>query len=241
MSGVKVVRRVLDEHVVDGRRLGRHVEHDPRSRDFAFKVDAPAKVELIAVEHKRYGSIFDQGNLGSCTGNAAAGAKNTEPLYHSGSAHTLTESGAKDLYSLASRLDGLSDGYWPPTDTGSSGLAVAKAAKQQGIIGSYSHAFDMDAALAALQAGPVITGVDWYEGFDEPDPGTGLVVIAGQVRGGHELVARGYEPAASPDDALILLDNSWGTGWGLSGHFKWTVATWRKLLDAQGDVTVLNP
>lgn len=232
-----VFTAIIDEHVTEGKRLGRHVEHDPRSRDYAYEI--PAGLTLVAVEHKRHGSLFNQGQLGSCTGNALCGAKNTEPLYHSGSSHLIAEAGAVDIYSLATRLDGLSDGYYPPTDTGSSGLAVAKAAKQEGMIGSYSHAFDMDAALAALQAGPVITGVAWYEGFDTPDA-NGLVKISGQIRGGHEIVARGYEPAPSPDDSLILLDNSWGTAYGDNGHFYWTVATWKQLLAQQGDVTILG-
>lgn len=236
-----VHRLALVEEVVEGKRLGRHVEHDPRSRAFAYEIPAGAGA-LVAVEHRRHGGIFNQGALGSCTGNAAAGAKNTEPFYHSGSAPLIYEAGAVDIYSLATRLDGLSDGYYPPNDTGSSGLAVAKAMKQEGMIGSYQHAFDMAAALAALQAGPVITGVNWYEGFDSPDA-NGLVKIAGQVRGGHEIVARGYQPgqAADGSDALILLDNSWGTGYGKSGSFYWTVATWQQLLAEQGDVTILQP
>ena len=227
----------LNEFVVDGKRLGRHVEHDPRSRDYAYEATAGA---LVAVEHVRHGSIFNQGSLGSCTGNAACGAKNTEPLYHSGSSHLIAEAGAVDVYSLATRLDGVSDGYYPPKDTGSSGLAVAKAMKQEGMIGSYRHAFDMAAALPALQAGPVITGIPWFEGFDSPDS-NGLVKIAGQVRGGHEIVARGYQPAANPGDALVKLDNSWGTTFGVAGSFYWTVSTWQSLLDQQGDVTVLLP
>jgi hypothetical protein len=237
VSGDAVLRRIIDETVDPERRLGRHVEHDPLSREYAYEAAAAA---LVAVTHARHGGILNQGNLGSCTGNAAAGAKNTEPVYHSGSTHLIPESGAVDLYSLATRLDGLSDGYYPPTDTGSSGLAVCKAMKQEGMIGSYQHAFSMAAALSALQAGPVITGIDWYEGFDDPDA-NGVVKIAGQIRGGHEVVARGYEPGASPGDALILLDNSWGTSWGDSGHFYWTVATWQTLLDNQGDVTILTP
>lgn len=228
---------LLEEHIIEGKRLGRHIEHDPRSRNFAYEATVAT---LVPVEHKRHGGIFNQGQLGSCTGNAACGAKNTEPLYHAGSTHLIVEAGAVDIYSLATRLDGLSDGYWPPHDTGSSGLAVSKAMKQEGMIGSYQHAFDMDAALAALQAGPVITGVNWYEGFDTPDA-NGLVKISGQIRGGHELVARGYQPAANPDDALIKLDNSWGTSWGLNGSFFWTVATWRTLLSEQGDVTIFAP
>jgi hypothetical protein len=242
-KSVIVERAVLVEHIIEGKRLGRHVEHDPRSRDYPYRIpEGISASTLVAVEHKRHGSIFDQGQLGSCTGNALAGAKNTEPEYHSGSTHLLAESGAKLIYSLGTQLDGLSDGYWPPTDTGSSGLAVSKAAKYLGLIGSYSHAFDMTAALAALQAGPVITGVPWYEGFDSPDA-NGLVKIAGQIRGGHEIEALGFEPGSDTvnfTDALIKIANSWGTGWGQAGYFYWTVATWRELLAQQGDVTILG-
>jgi hypothetical protein len=231
-----VIRKILEEHAVEGKRLGRHIEHDPRSRDYAYEVFVKA-ADLHAVEHVRRGDILNQRHLGSCVGNAAAGAKNTEPLYD-GDDHILHEDGAVDIYSLATRLDGLSDGYYPPDDTGSSGLAAAKAMKQQGMIGSYQHAFGIDAALSALQVGPVITGVGWYQGFDTPNA-DGLVKIAGQIRGGHELVARGYQPAPNPDDALIKLDNSWGPAFGVNGSFYWTVAIWKRLLAEQGDVTIL--
>jgi hypothetical protein len=109
-----------------------------------------------------------------------------------------------------------------------------------GWIRGYSHAFSLDDALGALQKGPVITGVSWYEGFDHPDE-SGLVNITGQIRGGHEIVARGYQTATNPNDSLILLDNSWGTSYGKSGSFFWTVATWRSLLSNQGDATILIP
>lgn len=83
-----VKRVALVEQVVAGKRLGRHVEHDPRSRAYAYEIP-DGLTSLLAVEHKRHGGIFNQGQLGSCTGNAACGAKNTEPLYHSGSSHQL--------------------------------------------------------------------------------------------------------------------------------------------------------
>src|SRR5581483_9492938 len=99
--------------------LGRRVEHDPRSRLFPFTAEAPAKLRTVA--HRSYGLPLDQGQLGSCTGNAAAGALNTVPLHRTGG-RVLTETQARDLYALATRLDGF-EGEWPPTDTGSSGLA----------------------------------------------------------------------------------------------------------------------
>lgn len=230
MATEGIVRVHLAEEVVAGKRLGRHVEHDPRSR--AYGVDVATGAPLQLVVHRRHGGIFNQLKIGSCTGNAAAGAINTEPVYHSG-ARVLHEADAVRLYQAATLLDSI-PGSYPPDDTGSTGLAVAKAAHNMGLISSYRHAFGIAQALAALQLGPVITGTAWYESFDQPDD-HGIVQIGGQVRGGHEYVAVGYDPATD----LVMFDNSWGRGWGLHGAFYYTSRTWATLLEQQGDVTVL--
>lgn len=151
------VRRIEEHSIGHGGRLGRHVELDPRSRAFAV----PAAADTITkVRHRRYG-ILDQGDLGSCTGNAITGCLNTLPLHITGT-HLKTEADAVRLYSEATRLDSF-QGAYPPEDTGSSGLAACKAAKNEGLISGYRHAFSVEAALTALMSGPVITGVNWYE------------------------------------------------------------------------------
>lgn len=237
MSNKQYVTRHLEERPGEGGRLGRHVEHDPRSLDFGFGVSISP---LKQVRHRRHGNPFDQGDLGSCTGNAAAGLVNTEPFVSPTHPHTLLkEADAVKLYELATQLDDY-PGQYPPDDTGSSGLAVAKAARQKGYIRAFRHAFSIDEALSALQVMPVITGVSWYEGFDKPDP-TGRVKLSGEIRGGHEFEVIGYSPSDSPGDAMIEAVNSWGPNWGKGGHFFFTVSTWYDLLHAEGDVTVLVP
>jgi hypothetical protein len=227
---VTVVARHIGEHRVAGKRLGRHVAHDPRSRAYpAARSAAP----LRPVLWRRHGGALNQHSLGSCTGNAAAGCVNTEPFYRP--RHLLHEDDAVSLYAKATLLDGF-DGAYPPLDTGSTGLAVAKACVDAKLAGGYSHAFGIDHALAALQLAPVITGVDWYESFDTPNA-DGLVTIAGQVRGGHEFEVSGYDPASG----LVAAWNSWGTRWARRGMFFMAAATWAQLLAAQGDVTVLAP
>lgn len=241
LEGAGVVLVELPEEVVEGKRLGRHVEHDPRSRDYPFM--APQTVPIQNVLWPRLSGPFDQGQIGSCTGNATAGAVNTKPLHgaHPASNKILVEADALKIYEMATHLDS-SPGSYPPDDTGSSGLAAAKAAKKLGLIGSYQHAFNLHAALQALMHGPVITGVAWYEGFDNPDSND-EVFISGQVRGGHELEVRGFSLGRSADysDSLVIAENSWGPNWGNAGMFSFTVATWAQLLAEQGDVTVLVP
>jgi len=224
----------LDEIVVPGKRLGRHIEHDPRSLAHPFGVVVEA-ASLRTVHHRRYGAPFNQGNLGSCTGNAAAGAMNTAPFHRTG--HLLDEKDAVALYELATTFDD-SPGQYPPDDTGSSGLAAAKALQTRSLISAYKHAFSVEEAVSALQLTPVITGVSWYEGFDTPDS-HGHVSVSGQVRGGHEFELIGFQHASSLEDSVVIAENSWGANWGMAGRFNFTVATWRQLLAEQADVTIL--
>jgi hypothetical protein len=229
----EVYTRKIEEHVVPGKRLGRHVRHDPKSRMFAY--DAKQE-ELREVHHRRYGGPFDQGQIGSCTGNASAGVLNTVPV-HIPRHRLMTETDAVRIYSKATIIDPY-DGSYPPDDTGSDGLSVAKACLAEGLIREYDHAFGIDQALAALQERPFITGVNWYESMDEPDE-HGFVTVAGQVRGGHEFEALGFIPRAIHDQDIIIFENSWSMEWGKRGRFYMRVPDFARLLDEEGDVTIL--
>lgn len=217
----------IGERQVVGKPLGRHVNHDARSRDFPYLGSGL----LHAVLWHRAGLAFNQGELGSCTGNALCGALNTDPL-HRPRERLKKEADAVKVYEAATLIDPF-PGSYPPTDTGSSGLAVCKVAKRLGWISSYRHCFSLTSALTALMHGPVITGVNWYEGFDTPDS-HGTVRATGEVRGGHEFEVVGYDPATD----LVVAWNSWGPSWGVHGRFRFHSSTWARLLGEAGDVTV---
>ena len=82
---------------------GRHVFHDPASRFYAVQWEkTPGHIV-----HERHIPILDQGQLGSCTGNAGTGALGTSPFFETAPvrAVTLDQPFAVGLYGQATHLD----------------------------------------------------------------------------------------------------------------------------------------
>lgn len=220
--------------------LGRHVDHDPRSLNYAHGV--LPKTAIKSVDWTRRATIFDQGQLGSCTGNAAAGLLGTDSAACTG-ATSVTVAGtvvpvdedlAVRVYELATELDNIS-GTYPPDDTGSSGLGAAKALKKLGLATGYTHAFSLTALKSALQNGPVMVGTVWLESMFEPTAAGNVIVDQGsQVAGGHEYVISAYDQGSRQ----FRMDNSWGASWGVAGSAWLREEDVQWLLSQQGDVTV---
>lgn len=234
-----VFTRLLPEVHDQGVRLGRHDEKDPRSKNFKEPTKLLDRFSLTRypILWQRFSPILDQGQLGSCTGNAMAGALGCAPFSSNGTeADKFDEAFAVKLYSRATVIDKFAGSY-PPEDTGSSGLAVAKAARELGLIKSYTWAFSTSGLISALRNGPVIVGVPWYDGFFYPDA-DGFVWPAGSTVGGHEFLIRGFYPGGPDGSGYFWCDNSWSTSWGKRGSFHITVKTWDRLRAQGADVTV---
>ena len=222
----------IPEQIVPGKRLGRHLHHDPRSLSYLV----PETTTPTTAMWTRRVPVFDQGDLGSCTGNAAAGVLGTSPFYETLPAGLVDdENEAVKLYSSATALDSY-PGAYPPDDTGSDGLSVAKAAQKAGLISGYQHITSVAAAQTAIKTGPFIVGCNWYTSMDNPDA-NGLVKVSGTVRGGHEFECHGYDATAD----LWWFTNSWGTSYGKNGTFCMSSASFARLLSEQGDATVFTP
>lgn len=175
----------------------------------------------------------DQGELGSCTGNAMAGVLMTAPLWMPG--RNLTEVDAVALYKAATKLDNV-PGNYPPTDTGSSGLGVMKAAVKLNYITGYAHSFSLDQLQGSLTLRPGILGINWYDSFDKPNAdGECPMGAAAKVRGGHEVQLFGIDTKKE----RVWCYNSWGPTWGgrKNGTFYLSYKTLNRLLGEQGDAT----
>lgn len=144
----------------------------------------------------------------------------------------FTEADAVSIYSAATRIDD-APGVYPPTDTGSAGLYVAKVAKARGFIRSYAHCFGFDHFAAAMQVSPMIVGIDWYAAMNDPDK-TGLIRVRGALEGGHEILVRGL----NVEKKRVRIRNSWSDGWGMAGEADISFADFTLLLSWQGDLTV---
>jgi hypothetical protein len=205
---------------------------------YGIKIHDGAKPK--SVKWPRLGKILNQGDIGACTGFAMAGCLQCSP--HSTSKERASEYDydyGMRLYSRATHLDKFA-GHYPPDDTGSSGNAVAKAARGLGEITGYRWAFSTHGMLTALQRGPVITGTVWTDVMTRPDK-HGFVHARGSVLGGHEWLIRGCHLGSTDDDRYLIADNSWGTGWGIRGSFFVSLSDWEILRRQLADVTIPSP
>lgn len=215
--------------------LGRNLNHDPRSLQYKFDGSA---VTLVSARWTRHVPSFDQGHVGSCTGNAAVGCVATSPYFETLPANTeLDEAVAVSVYSDATKIDN-APGSYPPDDTGSNGLSVAKVLQSRGLISGYTHAFSLNDTLAALTLHPVIVGTNWYHSMFHPDV-NGMLTIAPNdyVVGGHEYILDEIDV----DRQVVGMQNSWGDSWGVKGRAYISFDTLGRLLSEQGDATVFVP
>lgn len=226
-------------------RLGRHVHHDSRSLKYEFLPrDATPKGKNTFWDSGT--APLNQGEVGSCTGNATAQWLNTNfanavrKLTHKNK--FLVEADALAIYSLGTRLDD-GPGTYPPDDTGCSGIYVAQAGEKLGYLDSYKHTFSFAALQAALETTPTINGTVWTKTMFTAH--NGLVKVGkltdSNIAGGHEYLAAGIDWT----EEVFVFRNSWGDqdawpGCKPGGYFAIGFADYRKLLAEQGDVTVLH-
>jgi len=210
------------------------------TRDHPYRLTGATQSNIVDL--RQYcSSIEDQGKLGSCTGNAIAGAIE---LLHKRQNRTLDISrlfiyyyerkfiGTVNYDSGAYIRDGIKACYtygaptenlWPyniskfrmqPHKT-----AIVDALKRK--VTSYQRALDFNQVIDSITSGyPVTIGFNVYSSFDSPAVAkTGFMpypdVNKERLLGGHAVLLVGY----NKDNNIFIARNSWGTRWGDNGYF----------------------
>lgn len=213
-------------------RLGRHIVHDPRSRRFA--VSAPREVAVKRSFRHRVFSPTPLPNqtIGNCTGVDQCVRADAQGNRIQGVILGMPD--AVKLYERATQLDPF-EGTYPPDDTGSSGLAAAKAATEAGIIERYEWVFGgADQVLATLRDRPVGVGTRWHRDMFTPEPNTFLVRPTGPIVGGHQWAVIGWNQRYQAFEGMCW----WGDDFGSHGMFRIRKDDLATLLADDGDAHV---
>lgn len=203
----------------------------------AIPTRLPVKIDL----RKHCSPVEDQGQLGSCTANALAGAleflelKQNQPLVdlsrlfiyynervieHSvrQDAGAMLRDGIKSL----AKQGVCSETAWP--------YVISRFAKKpsppcyaqakQHTIANYQRLSNTDEMRACLASGyPFVFGFTVYESFESGAVArTGILNMpktSERAIGGHAVCAVGYDDVAQ----RFIVRNSWGSTWGKGGYF----------------------
>jgi hypothetical protein len=214
--------------------MGRLFAPDPRDADFrARSMQAAALGAPVVRRRQRYflppqrGDWRAQGQVSSCTEHALTNKLCGWPRPRHLASLPWQQ---HQLYYEAQRVD-----EWPGENyEGTSGRAVCRVARDYGLVSAWWNAFTVDEVLDLLLAdnadwnhvGPVIIGVNWYEGMLDLDA-AGFVHVTGQVVGGHEVCLIG----ANAGTETLFGINSWDS----MRLFRLRFADLRRLLDEDGD------
>lgn len=216
----------------------------PDQRDFHFAAPPAVQASLPPAVDLRPNCppVYDQGQLGSCTGNGVAGVLQFDAMKE-GQADTSTPSrlfiyyneraieGTVDSDSGAQIRDGIKtvaslgacdETLWPYDIAAFAKKPPAKcytAAKSDRAI-SYSRVSQsLSNMKGCLASGfPIVFGFTVYDSFEGAEvASTGVVPMPAtseSVLGGHCVVAVGYDDASQ----RFTIRNSWGEGWGMAGY-----------------------
>lgn len=171
----------------------------------------------------------DQGDTSECTAYAAMHAMADGSVTHK--TNPLVEPG--QFYNEIVSIDRQENRYYTE---GATSLAMAKALARRNFIGEYLWGYSLSDFIKAIRVGPVLIGIDWYTGMDNPDSTNAIIRATGRIRGGHEIVANG----CSFSDGLVRLKQSWGRSFGRRGHVYLPFEDLEKLIADGGDVCMFR-
>jgi C1A family cysteine protease len=238
-------RAMADETILHKRKIAHYGWKPdlPDVRDLMFAAAPPPTIPAVMDLRPKCPPVYDQGQLGSCTGNAIAGAIQFERLKQKQAPDFVpsrlfiyynerviegtvgTDSGAqiRDGIKTVAQIGAPPEPDWPydiakfadkPSPKAYTDAALDKAVQYSRLAQSLSQ---MKGCLAAGY--PFVFGFTVYDSFESAQVAkTGIVPMPAsseQVVGGHAVMAVGYNDA----EQRFIVRNSWGDAWGMKGYF----------------------
>lgn len=174
----------------------------------------------------------DQGQEGACVGFGWGHEAAASPV----AVRDVDAAFSRErIYWAAQRQDRWEGGAYPdasPFYEGTEVRAGAQVMVDLGLADEYRWLFSVQEIVLYLGwYGPVVIGVDWYEGMFNADA-SGFIKPTGNIAGGHcavlvgvRLVRLRKNRALAWDNidwlaSHVILHNSWGQGWGQGGRAK---------------------
>jgi hypothetical protein len=158
------------------------------------------------------GPRLDQGRQGACVGYGWTAELMAKPYAVRGAGQAT----AVPLYFECQRTDQFPGGEYPDAAPNMSGTTVEAGAQ---VLTAAAHYLEYrwarterDIALAVGHKGPIVIGVGWYEGMEDPGP-DGFIRKTGELLGGHCVLVYGFNARAG----FYKIQNSWGADWGIDG------------------------
>lgn len=214
---------------------------DHRDQLYGAVRKIPARLPSSVDLRPKCPPVVNQGNLGSCTGNALAGAvgfledKDGIPftpvsrlfIYYNERAieHTVSQdAGAmiRDGIKTLVKQGVCTEKVWPYTIAKFAvkpGPTCYKQALDHQVL-TYARIQTLDEMRTCVADGyPFVFGFTVYESFESQQVAkTGVVPMPKpkeKVLGGHAVLGVGYDDGQK----RFIVRNSWGTGWGMKGYF----------------------
>jgi hypothetical protein len=226
------VYRLRDNTTVEDPRLDRIKQFDERSRQFPVRTllapDKQPRSYTWSVDN-----WLDQHTNGGCVGYGISHDLSAKPQ----PVPNVNGRFATALYYAAQHHDPWEGGEYPganPRYSGTSVLAGMQMAKALGHYGEYRWAFgEPDLRLAVAWKGPVIIGVNWYEGMRDPNV-KGFLEPTGGLLGGHCCLV--FSVGLNSQSYRIW--NSWGKDWGIGGTARISFTAMDQLLHEEGEAAI---
>ena len=244
---VKPVVKPPEQTALSVRKIKRYgwIPDIPDQRDFLYAAPAPFQSSIPAMVDlsPQCPAPYDQGQLGSCTANAIAGAiefdqkKSGMPefipsrlfIYY----NERSIEGTVSSDSGAQIRDGIKSvaslGAPPETDwaydiarfASKPPVKAFKDAKQHLVVLYQSLIQELGTLKGCLASGyPFVFGFTAYESFEsQAVASSGILPMPGSheaVVGGHAVLCVGYDDKSQ----TFTIRNSYGPSWGLKGYFK---------------------